>query len=96
MQMPIPFTGSCCTGNTVLVVEVDDEHAVIWTKPDDLNFDLDNPGKDLGGSIPGTARAVFCDAHPHVLRNLLTDPNRVNQLKGIFTRNGGENVHPVD
>ncbi len=84
------------TGNTVLVVEVDDEHAVIWTKPDDLDFDLDNPGKGLGGNIPGTAWAVFCDAHPHVLRNLLTDPDRVNQLKGIFTRNGGENVHPID
>jgi len=84
------------SSNTVMIVEVDDEHAVLWTKPKDLDFDIDNPAKGLGGHIPGTARAVFCDAQTHVLRHLLTDPDRADQLRAIFTRNGGELVQTID
>jgi hypothetical protein len=35
------------TSNTVLTVVVDDEHAVIWTKPDDLRVDPENPLRGL-------------------------------------------------
>jgi hypothetical protein len=78
------------TSNTLMVVEVDDEHAVPWTKPEDLEFDSNHPANGLGGHIEGTAWSVFCDGAPHVLKDVLTDPNRVNQLKAIFTRNGEE------
>jgi hypothetical protein len=81
---------------TVMIVEVDDEHAVIWTKPEDFDFDPQNPAKGLGGHIEGTARAVFCDGAPHVLSRLLTDPDRQDQLQAIFTRNGGERVPAID
>ncbi|HUT89457.1 MAG TPA: DUF1559 domain-containing protein [Thermoguttaceae bacterium] len=84
------------TSNTVLIVEVDDEHAVPWTKPADLDFDPENPARGLGGHIEGTARSVFVDGGPRLLKNLLTDPGRVSQLKAIFTRNGGEVVRSVD
>ena len=84
------------TSNTVLIVEVGDEHAVIWTKPEDLDFDPENPAKALGGHVEGTAHSVFCDGAHHVLKNVLTDPARLNDLKAIFTRNGGELVRAVD
>lgn len=84
------------TSNTVMIVEVDDDHAVFWTKPEDLDFDLDNPAKGLGGYIDGAARAVFCDGQTHVLRNLLTDPDRADQLRAIFTRNGCESIRTID
>ncbi len=84
------------SSNTVLIVEVDDEHAVPWTKPEDLPFDPKNPARGLGGHVEGTARTAFCDGATYVLENLLTDPDRLNQLKAIFTRNGGELVRRVD
>ncbi|HSG70357.1 MAG TPA: DUF1559 domain-containing protein [Planctomycetaceae bacterium] len=35
------------TSNTVLTVVADDEHSVIWTKPDDLTVDPENPLRGL-------------------------------------------------
>ncbi|MFC1596579.1 DUF1559 domain-containing protein [Planctomycetota bacterium] len=84
------------TSNTVMIVEVDEQHAVPWTKPEDLEFDPNHPANGLGGHVEGTARSVFCDGASYVLKNLLTDPDRVDQLKAIFTRNGGEPVRTVD
>ena len=84
------------TSNTLMIVEVDDEHAVPWTEPEDLPFDPDNPARGLGGHVEGTARAVFCDGAVHVLNDLLTDPSRASQLKALFTRNGGEVVGTID
>lgn len=84
------------TSNTVMIIEVDDQHAVPWTKPEDFQFDPDNPARGLGGHIEGTARSVFCDGASHVLKDVLTDPGRVNQLKAIFTRNGRELVRTID
>jgi hypothetical protein len=34
---------------TIMLVEVDPRYAVIWTKPDDLEVDLDNPLRGLLG-----------------------------------------------
>jgi hypothetical protein len=84
------------TSNTLFLVEVDDEHAVIWTKPEDLDFDPENPAKGLGGHIEGTARSILCDGAPLLLKDLITDPNRAADLNALFTRNGGEAVRPVD
>jgi hypothetical protein len=75
------------TGNTVMIVEVDDEQAVVWTKPQDWAFDPAHPAKHLGGHVPGTTWSVFCDGAPHMLEELLAGPQ---QLKSVFTRNGGE------
>ena len=35
------------TSKTIMTVEVDPGHAVVWTKPDDLEVDLENPGLGL-------------------------------------------------
>lgn len=34
--------------NTIIVAEVDDDHSVVWTQPEDLKFDALNPRKGLG------------------------------------------------
>lgn len=49
------------TSNTIMVVEVPDRTAVTWTKPDDYEFDKDNPAAGLSGMRPGGFNAAFCD-----------------------------------
>lgn len=39
-------------GASIGLVEVDDDHAVIWTKPDDLIVDLKNPRSRIGTPSP--------------------------------------------
>jgi prepilin-type processing-associated H-X9-DG protein len=46
-----------------MVVEADDERAVVWTKPEDLPFDPENPTKGLGGRADGKFPALFFDGH---------------------------------
>jgi hypothetical protein len=78
------------TSNTIMAVEVDDQHAVIWTKPEDLPFDPENPANGLGGLFKGQFLALFCDGSVHVLRKGL-DPKI---LRALFTRAGGEVIPP--
>ncbi len=49
------------TSNTLMAVEVDDDHAVTWTKPDDLDFDPQKPLAGLKGLWPNGFIAAFCD-----------------------------------
>ncbi len=77
------------TSNTIAIVQVDDEHAVPWTKPADFTPDADNPTAGLGGINAGEiALAAFCDGSVQVL-SLDID---AEVLKAMFTRNGGEVV----
>lgn len=80
------------TVHTILVVEVDDEHAVVWTRPQDLDYDPSQPAKGLGGHLPDRFYSIFCDGAAHSLE-LPGDPE---QLKALFTRNGGEIVRVND
>ncbi|MHC4176347.1 MAG: DUF1559 family PulG-like putative transporter [Planctomycetota bacterium] len=74
------------TSQTIMAVEVDDEHAVIWTKPEDLPFDPDNPARGLGGLFKRGFNAAYCDGSVHFLSKDL-DPK---VLRALFTRAGGE------
>jgi hypothetical protein len=67
------------TANTILIVEADDDHAVPWTKPDDWEYDPQDPTKGLGHLFEGWFGTAFCDGSarrlvlkidPKVLRNL--------------------------
>lgn len=47
--------------NTILLVEADRKHAVIWTKPDDINIDANQPRKGLTGHRQGGFLALFVE-----------------------------------
>ena len=57
-------------------------HAVVWTKPEDLPFDPDNPAKGLDGSGRKGFNAVFADGHVEFVGL----PQDANRLRAMFTR----------
>ncbi len=67
------------TSNTLLVVEADEDRAVIWTKPDDLEVDFDRPLDGLGNFRPGGFLAAMCDGSVHSFSNTIDpqDPRRL-------------------
>ena len=77
------------TSNTIMTVEVNDESAVIWTKPDDFVPDPENPKKGLLGLRPGGFNAGLADGSVRFISEGIDD----EILKALFTRDGGE---PVD
>jgi len=76
------------TSNTIMIVEVGDDQAVIWTKPEDLPFDPEEPAKGLGGLVEGGFQATFCDGSARFIADSI-DPKT---LRALFTRAGGEAV----
>ncbi len=74
------------TANTIIVVEADAEQAVVWTKPEDWQFDLNNPTSGLGSLRRGGFLAGFADAHTAFVDNT-TDPEVV---KAMMTSAGRE------
>lgn len=76
------------TSNTIAVVEVDDAHGEIWTKPGDFEPNWDQPFQGLavrGGSV----LAAFCDGSVQRLPAQL--PPEIT--KNLFRRSDG-NVVP--
>ncbi len=49
------------TSKTAFFVEADPDMAVEWTKPQDWEFDADDPMRGLGNLRPGGFCAAFCD-----------------------------------
>lgn len=80
------------TSNTIAVVEADPTQAVEWTKPDDLEFNAENPKEGVGNVRPGAWNAAFCDGSVQLIAEAI-DPQ---MLKALFTRNGGEVVQRPD
>jgi prepilin-type processing-associated H-X9-DG protein len=71
------------TSNTLMCVEA--AKPVIWTKPDDLEFN----GKNLpalGGLFDGKFHAAFCDGSVRRFRKEI----KAETLIGLITPNGGE------
>jgi hypothetical protein len=78
------------TSKTILAVEVNDDHAVPWTKPDDLEVDLSKPFEGLGeGEEGGLSCLAFADGHTLAITKQADEAT----VKALFTRNGGE---PID
>ncbi len=79
------------TSNTIGVLEADAEHAVLWTKPDDLKIDWKDlkKGLELWKSGTGSAFiAAFCDGS---VRNI-SDKVDPATLKRLLQMNDGEPV----
>ncbi len=76
------------TSNTIMIVEADDEHAVIWTKPDDWPFDPKDPAKGLGRFFHGGFDTAICDGSVH----WLPLPDVLDKLPKLISRAGGEPV----
>ncbi|HEX7378406.1 MAG TPA: DUF1559 domain-containing protein [Pirellulales bacterium] len=76
------------TSNTLMVVESNADHAVIWTKPDDLEIDPENPLAGLGDLHPGGFLAVFADGHTSFIKKTID----AAMLLGLFNPNDGQPV----
>ena len=76
------------TSNTIMIVEVDDDRTVIWTKPGDLPIDMDNPADGLGGLYEGSFWAAICDGSV----NSFKASAPADALRGLFTRAGRERI----
>ena len=74
------------TSRTILVVEAAPERAVIWTKPDDLEVNLDDVWQGLGSAF----NAVFADGHVQRISNYVNP----KYVRALFSRDGGEQVKP--
>lgn len=74
--------------NTIMTVEASDAKAFVWTKPNDLEYDQQDPMKGLVGLWPDGFIAALADGSVRFIWSSI-DPTA---LKGFFTRNGGEEV----
>jgi hypothetical protein len=77
------------SSQTIMVVEAAPQHAVIWTKPDDLEVDLANP---LPGIVAGDQdfNAVRADGSAMRYSGQIMP---LETLRAYFTRNGGDKIH---
>jgi hypothetical protein len=78
------------TSNTIFLVDADDDHAVVWTKPEDLDYDAKTPMKGLGGRYHNVFLAAMADGS---VRTIYTSISKTT-LQAAFTRNGGEVLGP--
>jgi hypothetical protein len=72
--------------NTLMLVEADDEHAIIWTRPDDLPYDQQNPWNGLGTWRESGFLGAQADGSLRFYRRTLIP----NELRAFFSHNGGE------
>lgn len=68
--------------NTVMLVEVNPDRAVIWTKPDDLAFDPDKPLAGLGKAHPGGFLVLLGDGSVRFISERV-DPEVFRRLAQI-------------
>jgi hypothetical protein len=83
LRFPASFTDG--TSNTILLVMADDDHAVEWTRPDDLKIDPDKPHAGLGKRA-GTFVIGLADGSVRFLKPTISKET----LWAAFTPAGGE------
>lgn len=77
------------TSNTILLLDVDPDRAVIWTKPDDLEVDFDNVFNGLKGNHDGVFATAFCDGSVRWFSRTVTKPDT---LRLLLMRNDGKAI----
>lgn len=78
--------------NTVVLIESPDAAAVPWTKPDDFEFDPENPAKGLFGMRPNAVIAGFADGSVR----MISDTIGREVLKALFEQNDGTAIDMSD
>jgi hypothetical protein len=73
------------TSNTILLVEADADHAVEWTKPEDLTIDPTKPDAGLARHL-GQFLVAMADGTPHSVKETVSKKT----LWAAFTPNGGD------
>lgn len=76
------------TSNTIWLVEADESHAVIWTKPDDLTIDE----KDPVGSIIGPESKGFLGSRADGSVRYFSRDNDGTTIMNMFSIDGGESI----
>lgn len=74
------------TSNTILAVLADDEHAAVWTRPDDLSYDAKEPIKGLSRQFGHGFLALFADGSVQ----FLDESEGFDRIRGCFTAAGRE------
>jgi Protein of unknown function (DUF1559) len=78
------------TSNTMMILQVNDDRAAIWTKPDDWELNEQDPLQGLKNSLhPGIFLAGFCDGRVRAI----SDTIDLSVFKALLTRAGGEVVN---
>jgi hypothetical protein len=77
------------TANTFMIVEADADQAVVWTRPDDWDYDPNNPTHGLGAMRLGGFLAGTGDGALHFIQNDM--PAHI--IRAMMTRSGEENVN---
>jgi hypothetical protein len=75
------------TSKTIMLIEADPDHAVIWTKPEDIEIDLENPTRGIA-----TGEQLFNASFGDASVSVFSANEPVKKLRALFTRNGGEVV----
>ncbi len=78
--------------NTILALEVGPDKAVTWTKPDDVDFNPQQPLAGLGKMGGATITAVFGDGH---IGRLPKDID-ADSFRWLILRNDGHDVNLLD
>ncbi len=76
------------TSNSILVVEVNRDLAVPWSKPEDVNLDADNPVELMGNSHAGGFNIGMADGSVRFISSAID----IALFKALLTCDGGEPV----
>ncbi|HEV2968992.1 MAG TPA: DUF1559 domain-containing protein [Pirellulales bacterium] len=77
---------------TIMFVEADEDRAVIWTKPSDLDVDMDHPSCGLGHFRSDGILVEMCDGPVRTLRPGVSETT----LKALFNYQGDKAIDPND
>lgn len=76
------------TSNTISFLEVDDDHAAIWTQPNEYEWNPAQPFAGIGNIWSGRFYAAFGDARVEAVFTSLP----AETIGALFTRSGGERI----
>jgi hypothetical protein len=73
-------------GETIILFEVSPENAVVWTKPDDWQYDPQDPRRDLFGAGRGYFQVTLADGRVTYLPHHISKAS----MRALITRSGDD------